>query len=259
MDRVLLGRTGIEVSRLAIGTGTNGWGGRSQQTELGFEELADLLCFAYDQGITFWDSADGYGSHPHVKKALERVPREKVVITTKTASRTPEAALADVERFRRELGVDTLDILLLHCLLDPEWPTTYAPVLDALSEAKAQGKIRALGCSCHNFGAFQTAAVTPRVEVVLARINAHDLHMDAPHEEVVPVLQQMHDAGKGVYGMKVMGQGELGRDPRAAIAYVMSLPSVDAFTIGMTSREQVLQNVALVDELAARVTVSAGR
>src|SRR2546430_19512 len=91
MERAILGRTGIEVSALGIGTGTNGWNGRSAQTALGHDELVDLLVYAYERGITFWDSADQYGSHPHVRDALRRVPRERVVVTTKTVARTPEA------------------------------------------------------------------------------------------------------------------------------------------------------------------------
>ncbi|MGH2369404.1 MAG: aldo/keto reductase, partial [Chloroflexota bacterium] len=98
MQRVTLGKTGIEVSRLCIGTGTSGWSGHSNQTRLGFDRLVHLLRYAYDRGITFWDSADQYGSHPHVREALKQVGRQNVVVTTKTTSRTPEDVEADVHR-----------------------------------------------------------------------------------------------------------------------------------------------------------------
>ena len=78
MQRVTLGRTGIVVSRLCIGTGTSGWGGSSNQTRLGFDRLVRLLCYAYDRGITFWDTADQYGSHGHVREALQTVSRANV-------------------------------------------------------------------------------------------------------------------------------------------------------------------------------------
>ncbi len=84
-DVVTLGNTGIKISRLAIGTGSNGWGGSSNQTrKLGIKGLSGLLNHAYDRGVYFWDSADQYGSHPHLKEALKTIPREKVVILTKT-------------------------------------------------------------------------------------------------------------------------------------------------------------------------------
>ena len=255
ISRVKLGASGLEVSRLCIGTGTGGWNGVSNQTKLGHQQLVTLLCQAYDAGITIWDSADQYGSHPHVRDALRVVGRENVVVTTKTCAREADQAVADVARYRRELGVEALDLLLLHCLLDPEWPETYAPVLEALTAEKEAGNIRVLGVSCHNFGAFQTAAVTDWVEVVLARINHSSLNMDADKDEVVPLMRRMHDRGIGIYGMKVLGQGKLGADPEQAIRYVLGLGCVDAITIGMESVDEVRQNVALVERIDAEFAV----
>ena len=137
IPQVILGSTGIRVSRLAIGTGSNGWGGHSNQTRLGFDGLVDLLCYAYDRGVTFWDLADQYGSHPHAAAAMRRIGRENVVITTKTTSRTPAEIFQDLDRFRRELDTDTLDIVLLHCLTDPEWVGKLGSVMEAMT--KAQG------------------------------------------------------------------------------------------------------------------------
>ena len=122
-DRVKLGPMKVELSRLAMGTGTNGSGGSSNQTkQLGVRGLADHFCAGFDQGITFWDTADQYGSHPHVREALKRTPREKVTILTKTHASTEAEMKADLDRFRRELGTDYLDIVLLHCMIDGDWP-----------------------------------------------------------------------------------------------------------------------------------------
>lgn len=250
MQRVTLGKTGIEVSRLCIGTGTSGWGGSSNQTRLGFDRCVHLLRYAYSRGITFWDAADQYGSHEHVREALRTAGRRSVVVTTKTTSRTPQSVEADVQRFLRELGTDYLDIVLLHCLTEPDWPERYADSTATLTRLKERGLIRALGVSCHNFGAFRQAAQEPWVEVVLARINYAGVSMDAPPEQVVPVLEEMHAAGKGVYGMKVVGAGRLTGDPRKAIHYVLELPSVDALVIGMQSKAEIDQDVDLVGELS---------
>lgn len=246
IPQVTLGKTGIRVSRLAIGTGTGGWGGHSNQTRLGFDRLVDLLCYAYDRGITFWDLADQYGSHPHAAAALRRIGRENVVITTKTTSRAPAEIQQDLDRFRRELETDTLDIVLLHCLTDPEWAGKLGSVMEALSQAKERGILRAVGVSCHNFGAFQAAAGCDWVEVVLARINHAGLHMDAPPEGVIPVLAQMHRRGKGVYGMKVMGCGQLGDDPGRAIQFALNLDCLDAIVLGMEDEGQIDRNLDLL-------------
>jgi aryl-alcohol dehydrogenase-like predicted oxidoreductase len=249
VPQVTLGSTGIRVSRLCIGTGTNGWNGESNQTRLGFDRLVDLLCYAHDRGITFWDLADQYGSHPHAAAAMRRVGRENVVLTTKTVSRTPAEIHQDLDRFRRELETDTLDIVLLHCLTDPEWVNKLGSVMEAMSKAKERGILRAVGVSCHNFGAFQAAADCDWVDVVLARINYAGASMDAPPDQVVPVLERMHRRGKGVYGMKVIGAGKLGDDPARAMEFVLNLSCVDAIVIGMDDEGQIDQNLKLLQRL----------
>jgi len=253
MQIVNLGRTGLRASRLSIGTGTQGWGGRSDQTALGLKGLADLFRFAYDQGVTFWDSADQYGSHPHISRALKGLDRASVVITTKTVSRTRESVEKDVKRFLKEIGSDYVDIVLLHCLTSADWPTRYPDAMEALTRCKERGLIRAHGVSCHDYGAFQTAAMTKWVEVVLARINYAGVSMDASPADVIRTMEQMAAFGKGVYGMKVLGQGKLAKENgvRKAIEFVMELSCVHAMTIGMTSRREVKENVAIVNKLAS--------
>ena len=250
MRQITLGNSGIRTSQLAIGTGTVGWAGSSNQTRLGFDECVELLCYAYDRGVAFWDVADQYGSHPQTAAALRDVGRENVVVTSKTTSRTGPTVTADVERFCRELDTDYVDIVLLHCLMEADWTSRFADSMDALSRAQERGLVRAVGVSCHDFGAFCTAAASPWVEVVLARINYAGLQMDAPPPDVVPVIEEMHYAGKGVYGMKVVGCGQLGHDVRGALRYVLDLGCVDAIVLGMESFDEIDENVELMEELA---------
>jgi 1-deoxyxylulose-5-phosphate synthase len=246
-DTIVLGKTGIRTSRLAMGTGTIGSGHHSNQTALGLQGLSDLLLNGYDYGLRFFDAADAYGSHPHVAEALKHVPRDKVTVLTKTFARDPKSAREDIDRFRRELGVDYIDICLMHCLTEGDWPERFKGVMDVLSEAKQKGAIRAHGVSCHSIEALRAAAKSPWVEVDLARINPIGSHMDASPEEVVGVLREMKPAGKGVIGMKILGQGDLRGRVDDAIRYAMSLGVLDAFTIGAESRneqEDLIRRVA---------------
>jgi 1-deoxyxylulose-5-phosphate synthase len=246
-DTVTLGKTGIRTSRLAMGTGTIGTGHHSNQTALGMKGLSDLLLNGYDHGLRFFDSADAYGSHPHVAEALKHVPRDQVTVLTKTFSRDPKSARADLDRFRRELGVDYIDICLMHCLTEGDWTDRFQGVMDVLSEAKEKGIIRAHGCSCHSIEALRAAARSPWVEVDLARINPIGSHMDAAPQEVVGVLREMKAAGKGVIGMKILGQGDLRGRVDDAIRYALSLGVLDAFTIGAESKgeqEDLMRRIA---------------
>jgi aryl-alcohol dehydrogenase-like predicted oxidoreductase len=235
-DTVTLGSTGIKTSRLAMGTGTVGFGHHSNQTALGVKGLSDLLLNGYDNGLRFFDAADAYGSHPHVAEALKHIPRDKVTVLTKTWARDPATARADLDRFRRELGTDYLDICLMHCVTEPDWTTRYRGVMDVFSEAKEKGIIRAHGCSCHSIEALRAAAKSPWVEIDLARINPIGSHMDADPATVIEVLRSMKTAGKAVVGMKILGQGDLAKRQDEGIKYALSLGILDAFTIGAESK-----------------------
>jgi 1-deoxyxylulose-5-phosphate synthase len=247
-DMVTLGKTGIQTSRLAMGTGTVGSGHHSHQTALGIKGLSDLLLNGYEHGLRFFDTADSYGSHPHVAEALKHVPRDKVTVLTKTWARDPALARADLERFRRELGVEQIDICLMHCLTEGNWTEQYKGVMDTLSEAKQKGIIRAHGCSCHSIEALRAATKSPWVEVHLVRINPIGAYMDSDPETVVSVMREMRAAGKGVIGMKILGQGEMRNRQDEALRYALSLNLLDAFTIGAESRseqEDLIRRIAL--------------
>ena len=237
-DTVTLGSTGITTSRLAMGTGTVGSGHHSHQTALGVKGLSDLLLNVYDRGLRFFDAADSYGSHEHVAEALKHVPRDKVTVLSKTWARDPPTARADLDRFRRELGTDYLDVCLMHCVTEADWTDRYRGVMDVLSEAKQKGIIRTHGCSCHSIEALRAAAKSPWVEIDLARINPVGAYMDADPATVVSVLKEMKSAGKAVVGMKILGQGTLRNRQDEGIKYALSLGVLDAFTIGAESKQE---------------------
>jgi aryl-alcohol dehydrogenase-like predicted oxidoreductase len=252
-DRILLGPRKIELSRLALGTGTNGVGGSSNQTKkMGVQGMADLFKAAFDQGITFWDAADQYGTHPHLKAGLRAVPREKVTILSKTHASTAAEMKADLDRFRRELNTDYIDILLLHCMLDANWNQRKRGAMDVINEAQQKGIVRTKGVSCHTLEALKTAAAEPWVEVDLARINPAKVAMDADPETVIGVLRQMKAQGKGIIGMKILGAGRLRNKADECLQFALSLDCVDCFTIGAESREEMLDLVAKIPAASVR-------
>jgi len=238
-DEVVLGKTGIRVSRLAMGTGTVGFGGGSNQTRLGANPFTRLLLDGYhDNGLSFFDTADSYGSHPNVAAAVKQLPRDKVVIMTKSDTRDAAGMRRDLDRYRRELGTDMIDIVLVHCAIVGDWTICYRGVMDVLSEAKQKGTIRAHGVSCHSIEALRAAAASPWVEVDLVRLNPIGSHMDADPDTVIKVIKQMRADGKGIIGMKILGQGDLRDRPAEAIRYALSTGVLDAMTIGAESRKE---------------------
>ena len=237
-DTVTLGSTGIKTSRLAMGTGTVGSEHHSHQTALGVKGLSDLLLNGYDHGLRFFDSADSYGSHAHVAEALKHVPRDKVTVLTKSWARDANGMRADLDRFRKELCTDYLDVCLMHCVTEADWTDRFRGAMDVLSEAKQKGIIRTHGCSCHSIEALRAAAKSPWVEIDLARINPVGAYMDADPATVVSVLKEMKSAEKAVVGMKILGQGTLRNRQDEGIKYALSLGLLDAFTIGAENKQE---------------------
>lgn len=239
-DVVKLGNTGISLSRLAIGTGSGGWNRSSNQTrKLGIKGLADMLYAGTDLGVVFWDSADMYGSHPHLKEALKRVPREKVVILTKTLASTEQEMKDDLDRFRKEIGVDYIDIMLLHNMQKKNWPEIKAGAMNILSQAREDGIIKAHGVSCHTIEALKTAADTDWVQVDMARINYEGVIMDAKVPVVVDVLKKMKASGKAIIGMKILGNGQLSNSVDECLQFTLAQDYLDCFTIGVENYDQL--------------------
>jgi len=248
-DIVYLGPEKVRLSRLAMGTGTKGGRGSSAQTrQLGLHGLADLYRFGYDQGVIFWDSADSYGSHPHLKEALKHIPHDKVCIMSKTRSKTADEMRKDLDRFRQEIGVDYLDIVLLHAVREADWPEQRKGAMEVLAEARDRKLVRTHGVSCHSLEALKTAVRTPWVQVDLARINPVGAMMDSDPDTVIGVLREMKKAGKGVIGMKILGEGALRDRAREALQFAMTLDCIDCFTIGAENRDELADLIRRIPE-----------
>lgn len=238
-QRVEIGKTGVRASYLGLGTGTVGVRGESNQTRMGTVKFATMVRHALDAGVNYFDVADFYGSHQFLRASLKGVPRESYVIESKIWFRTSRDAQADLDRFLSELNTDYIDILHLHCVSDTKWATDLRAMEDVLEAAKQKKVIRAHGISVHSLDVLKTAADNPWVDNVLARINPAGVNMDAKPEEVVPALRKLHDAGKGVTGMKILGEGKIADRREESLKYVLGLDCVDAIVIGFESPAQI--------------------
>jgi aryl-alcohol dehydrogenase-like predicted oxidoreductase len=255
-ELVPLGATKIKVSRVGFGTGMRGGGRQSNQTRLGKEKFEALLQAAYERGVRLFDAADLYGTHPFLAGALAKMKRKDYVISSKIwwhQGGLPEKERPDsdivVERFLKELNTDYIDVILLHCVSSAKWPEELSKQMEILEKLKKKGIVRAHGVSCHSLEALEAAANEPWVDSVHVRINAYGEKMDAPPEKVVPVIKKMHEAGKGVIGMKLIGEGSF-RDSDekrdGSVRFVLGLGCVDAMVVGF-------EKIKEIDDFAARV------
>jgi len=255
-DRVELGTTGIIASRLAMGTGMRGWQRSSDHTKLGQKAFSELLLHGIDLGLNYFDMADLYGSHQFVRKTLAGIPRDNYVLSSKIWPRKTDwlqpsgGAIQEVDRFRKELGADVLDICLIHCVQNSNWPEEYKGIRDELSELKQKKAIRAVGCSCHGHGALKVAAEHPWVDVIYARINYKGNKMGDSPEAISRTLLKARENGKAVVGIKIFGEGTLVKpeEKDASLKFVLGNNLVDAMTIGMLSKEEVDDSIARINK-----------
>jgi predicted aldo/keto reductase-like oxidoreductase len=245
-DVLYLGPDKIKVTRLAIGLGTNAG---NVQREMGLQGVADYLKFGFDQGQFFWDTGDAYKTHPHIKQALKSIPREKVTILTKADESTAGGMKAALDRYRQELGTDYIDIVLLHGMHTPNWPEERQGVMEVLSEAREKGVIRTHGASIHSLDALRMAAKTPWCQVQLQGINFAGVRMDSTDPAViVAALRQSKAAGKGVMGMKVLGEGRLQARIDESLRFVLGLDCLDCFTVGAANRNELADLIRRIPE-----------
>ena len=258
-DIIELGPQKLKVSRMAVGTGTYGAGHSSNQIRgLGVDGVADMLKSAYDKGIFFWDTADAYGTHDAVKVALKTVPRDKVVIVTKTDAWTADKTKSDIDRFLKELNTDYIDILLLHTRMSPTWDQDDKASMDVMAEAKQKKILRSVGISCHSVATMKVAAKNPWLDVCMVRLNPAGERMDADPEIVLPIVKEMKANGKGTVGIKVLGEGSLtdGKDHNEALRYALIKDALNCFSIGCESFDDVADNIARVEKLAVPAQVA---
>lgn len=245
---VPLGKCGIKTTRICLGTGMSGGMRQSNHTRMGHARFDALVKGAWERGVRCFDTADLYGTHPFLAEALKGIPRDQYVILTKIWVRNggipdkdrPDANIV-IDRFRAELNTDYIDLVLIHCMEANDWTDQEKKQMDIMDALKSKGVIKAHGVSIHSLPALKLCAVTPWVDSVHTRINHTGAFMDGKPEQVAPVLKDIHDAGKGVVGMKIMGQGTYKDDEQKnkSIAYVMGLGCVDILNVGFEKVEEI--------------------
>jgi aryl-alcohol dehydrogenase-like predicted oxidoreductase len=262
VDEVTLGHTGIKLSRLGMGTGSaNG----HAQTALGREGFTKLVHYAYDQGIRYFDSAEAYATFEWIAGAIKGLPREKLFIQSKIDGQ-PGEVLAAIDHHRKVFNTDYVDSMLIHCMIRNRWTDEWKRIMDGFDQAREKKWIRAKGVSCHSLPALRAAVATDWTEVHLVRVNPQGRHMDGSEEEVGSVNDPVHDVtpvlaelktmrakGRGVIGMKIIGNGDFHtpEDRERSIRFAMSRPELDAVVIGFKNTEEI-------DEAIKRMNLALG-
>jgi aryl-alcohol dehydrogenase-like predicted oxidoreductase len=255
---VTLGKSGLKTTLLGMGTGFSGNNRSSNITRAGVAE--SLIRQAYEKGIRFFDCADSYGTHPYAAAALKGIPRENYTLSSKiwlSQGGIPEPDRPDanivIDRFRKELKTDYLDLVQIHCMTDPKWTDKHKKQMDILENLKAKEIIRAHGVSIHSLEAMEACLDSPWVDVIHVRINPFGESMDRKDPaEVIPVIEKLHKSGKGIIGMKLIGNGNFRNDSEKidnSLKYVLGLGTVNSIIVGFELPEQIDNYIGRVENL----------
>jgi aryl-alcohol dehydrogenase-like predicted oxidoreductase len=244
LESVLLGGSGIAVSRLCFGTLTIG----PLQRNMTALQGGKLLIYAREQGILFFDTAEIYDNYPHLRVLIQEYP--DAVIATKSYAYDTRTAEASLKKATEGIGRDYIDLFLLHEQESIHTLRGHYEALEYFMHQKEKGRIGALGISTHRVAAARAALRYPEISVIHPLINLRGIGIaDGGREDMEQAIDALHEAGRGIYAMKALGGGHLIGKRREAFAYILGLRGVQSVAVGMQNRKEIDNNVALFQGL----------
>jgi len=235
-----LGNTDLAVTKLCVGTD---WKGKFNLA-LGNK----ILCESFKLGINFWDSADNYGTHAYIREAIKKVPREKVIISTKISSLEVAGAKKDFENCLKTLSISYIDILFLHAIDNISELKTSAKVLDWLQKIKRNNLIRAIGVSTHTPKVVGYLAEIENLDLILTPFNKKGIEIRGKINDQLDYVKKAVKNGKGVIAMKILGGGDedLIDHREEAIRYVLDIPWFASLCIGIRSLKELKEDFKII-------------
>lgn len=245
MERVILGDTNIEVSRLCFGSLTM----TPFQANLSIKEGAYLIKYAYDKGINFLDTAEIYDNYGYIKEALKGIQRQDYVIATKSYAYTKEMAEESLELALKEIDTDYIDVFLLHEQESIHTVRGHFEAVEYFLKAKDQGKIRAFGISTHRISGALAAKEIKEIEIIHPIVNKYGIGIhDGSIYDMLNILKDINHLGKGIYAMKPLGGGHLINSVEEAFNFVKEIPYLNSIAIGMQSTDEIDANIELMEK-----------
>jgi predicted aldo/keto reductase-like oxidoreductase len=246
-DMVTLGKTGMRVTRLAFGTGSNNG---HVQHDLGQAQFTRLIHYAYERGIRFFETAEAYVTPAMLGVALKGLPRESYQLMTKVTTVEGVDPQQRFDEMRRISDTEYFDIMLLHYQHTDRWVSQTQRWQDGILEAQAKKTILRRGASVHGLPALRQMPGNKWLEIAMIRMNHNGTRMDALNyddsgpgnrDEVVEHVKQVRMEGMGVISMKLVGDGTFTRhdDRAAAMKFAFRNAGVDCVTVGFKNTQEI--------------------
>lgn len=259
-DWVTLGKSGVKVTRLAFGTGT--FSGRVQR-DLGQEQFTKLARYAYDHGVRFFETAEGYTDmHQMLGVALKGIPRDSYRLMSKVTTRPGTDPLQKIDELRKLANTDYFDIMLLHWQHLASWPKDSLRWQDGISEAQAKHWVVGRGASVHGLPALRQVPEEEWLQVAMIRMNHKGVRMDAEDyntnglgnvREVVGYVKDARKEKMGVISMKLVGEGTFTNraDRQAAMRFAFRHAGVNSVTVGYKNTGEIDEAIENLNQALA--------
>lgn len=252
MKRVVLGNTGIEVSRLCFGSLTM----TPYQANLSIKDGSELIKYAYRKGINFLDTAEIYDNYQYIREALKEIDRREYVIATKCYAYTYDMAKESLKLALSELKTDYIDIFMLHEQESIHTIRGHWEAIEYFKEAKKKGKIRAIGISTHRIDGVLGATKVDDIEIIHPIVNMQGIGIqDGSIDDMLKAIKKAYDVGKGIYAMKPLGGGHLIKRAEEALNFVRDISYIHSIAIGMQSKDEIDYNISLMESGFASETL----
>jgi aryl-alcohol dehydrogenase-like predicted oxidoreductase len=246
-DWITLGKSGVNVTRLAFGTGSISG---MVQRDLGQAGFTSLVRYAYDRGIRFFETAESYGEmHRMLGIALQGIPRENYRLMSKVTTVPGVDPQQKFDELRKLANTEYFDIMLLHWQHTATWPADTVKWQDGILEAQSKKAIVSHGASVHGLPALRQVPGNKWLDVAMIRVNHKGTRMDAEDyntsglgnvPEVVTHVKQVRQEGMGVISMKLVGEGTFNREDRQkAMRFAFQNAGVDCVTVGYKTNAEI--------------------
>lgn len=247
MKKVILGKTNIEVSKVGFGVLTMG----KSQMNLPVETGSELIEYAIDKGINFFDTAEYYDTYHYMSLPFQRTNKE-LVLSTKSYADNKADMYAAVEQARKALNRDYIDIFLMHEVRGLSDFKSRESAYEELLRLQALGIIKAVGVSTHHIDMAEAAADMNEIDIVFPLINFQGLGIRkfngfGTAEEMAAAISKCTAVGKGLYAMKVFGGGNLTGYYRQALDYAYTLDGIDCIMLGFGKMKEIDDIISYLD------------
>jgi aryl-alcohol dehydrogenase-like predicted oxidoreductase len=239
MEKVVLGKTSFKITKLGFGTLPMG----PLQLNVPKKYGEELIRYALKKGINFIDTAHIYKTYKYIRKPLKEAS-QKVYISSKTTARDYKGTVQEINFALNELGIDFIDIFLLHAARTKNPFEGRTGAWQALQDYKNKGLIKAIGVASHSVLGLQEALKKGGVDVLHPLFNLTGMGIiHGRRDEMVKLLKQAHKKKIGIYIMKPLAGGNLIKEREKALSYVLNQSFIDGIMLGMVRKEEVDYNV----------------